>query len=95
MLPTKKSAAALLEPHKRRPTRIGLVSGGLGAYWPQFPGLLPQLEESARYVTSRFQEMDAEVIDAGFISDAAQALTAGEKLRRPTATSSSSFWPPT
>ena len=27
----------------RRRTRIGLVSGGLGAYWPQFPDLLPQL----------------------------------------------------
>jgi L-arabinose isomerase len=82
MLPTRKSAAAALAPHRRRPTRIGLVSGGLGAYWPQFPGLLPKLEESARYVTARFQELDAEVIDAGFISDATQAVAAGEKLRQ-------------
>ena len=33
-----------------RQTRIGLVAGGLGAYWPQFPDLLPQLERSARRV---------------------------------------------
>jgi L-arabinose isomerase len=69
----KQSAAKLLQMHKRRPTRIGLVSGGLGAYWPQFPELLPQLQESARYVTGRFQELDAEVIDAGFISDPQEA----------------------
>ncbi|MEU4535903.1 hypothetical protein AB0G15_13670 [Streptosporangium sp. NPDC023825] len=24
-------------------TKVGLVAGGLGVYWPQFPGLLPQL----------------------------------------------------
>ena len=29
-----------------RKTRIGLVAGGLGAYWPQFPNLLPQLQQS-------------------------------------------------
>jgi L-arabinose isomerase len=37
----------LLPPVTRRRPRIGLVSGGLGTYWPQFPGLLPQLKESA------------------------------------------------
>ena len=54
-----------LEKKQRRRTRIGLVAGGLGAYWPQFPGLLPQLQESARYVTERFQAMDADVVDVG------------------------------
>ena len=77
----KVSAAKLLQPHRRRPTRIGLVSGGLGAYWPQFPELLPQLQESARYVAGRFQDLDADVIDAGFISDAQEAAVASEKLR--------------
>ncbi|MGP3978020.1 arabinose isomerase [Streptomyces sp. 8N114] len=67
---------------KRRPTRIGLVSGGLGTYWPQFPGLLPQLQESARYVARRFQSMDTEVTDAGFISDAQEGAAAAEKLRQ-------------
>ena len=66
----------------RRKTRIGLVAGGLGAYWPQFPGLLPQLQESARYVSQRLQDMDAEVTDAGFISDAQEGTVAAEKLRQ-------------
>jgi len=77
----RRSASELLEPKERRRTRIGLVSGGLGAYWPQFPELLPQLQDSARYVTGRFNELDAEVIDAGFISDAREAGVAAEKLR--------------
>ena len=72
----------LLPPVARRPTRIGLVSGGLGTYWPQFPGLLPQLQESAGYVAERFRGMDAEVTDAGFISDAQEGAEAAEKLRR-------------
>ena len=72
----------LLEPKSRRKTRIGLVAGGLGTYWPQFPALLPQLQESARYVSARFQEMDAEVTDAGFVSDAQEGAIAAEKLRQ-------------
>jgi L-arabinose isomerase len=71
-----------LELKKRRKTRIGLVAGGLGTYWPQFPALLPQLQESARYVSARFAEMDAEVTDAGFISDAQEGAIAAEKLRQ-------------
>jgi L-arabinose isomerase len=71
----------LLPPKTRRKPRIGLVAGGLGTYWPQFPGLLPQLQESARYVSERFQSMDAEVTDAGFISDAQEGAVAAEKLR--------------
>ncbi|MBC7591592.1 MAG: arabinose isomerase, partial [Salinibacterium sp.] len=71
----------LLPPKQRRKTRIGLVAGGLGTYWPQFPGLLPQLQESARYVSDRFTAMDADVIDVGFISDAQEGAAAGERLR--------------
>ena len=76
------NAAELIAPRGRRKTRIGLVAGGLGTYWPQFPQLRPQLEESARYVSGRFAEMDAEVTDAGFISDAQEGAVAAEKLRR-------------
>jgi L-arabinose isomerase len=64
-----------------RRTRIGLVAGGLGAYWPQFPDLLPQLQASARRVSERFAELDCEVIDVGFISDAQEGAAAAEKLR--------------
>ncbi|SEE99615.1 L-fucose/L-arabinose isomerase family protein [Ruania alba] len=72
----------LLAPKTRRRPRVGLVAGGLGTYWPQFPGLLPQLEESAQYVSQRFQQMDAEVTDVGFISDAAEGAVAADTLRR-------------
>lgn len=63
-------------------TRIGLVAGGLGAYWPQFPKLLPRLQESARQVADRLSKMDCEVIDVGFVSDAQETAAAAEKLRR-------------
>lgn len=66
---------------QRRKARIGLVAGGLAAYWPQFPELLPLLESSARYVADRFEGLDAEVTDVGFISDPHEAATAAEKLR--------------
>ncbi|MYZ35290.1 MULTISPECIES: L-fucose/L-arabinose isomerase family protein [unclassified Streptomyces] len=64
-----------------RKPRIGLVAGGLGAYWPQFPDLLPQLRRSADRVTTRMREFDAEVVDVGFISDAREGAEAAEKLR--------------
>ena len=38
-----------------RPTKVGLVAGGLGAYWPQFPDLLPQLQRSAARVAERMR----------------------------------------
>ena len=63
-----------------RPT-IGLVAGGLGTYWPQFPGLLPQLKRSAAEVARRITEFDADVVDVGFISDAQEADAAAEALR--------------
>ncbi|WP_375480975.1 arabinose isomerase [uncultured Jatrophihabitans sp.] len=64
-----------------RRTRIGLVAGGLGAYWPQFPDLLPQLQASARRVSERMQAMDCDVVDVGFISDAEDGARAAEQLR--------------
>ncbi|MFJ6376207.1 arabinose isomerase [Pseudarthrobacter oxydans] len=71
-----------LDKKSRRKTRIGLVAGGLAAYWPQFPDLLPQLKESTEYVVKRFQGMDADVLDAGFVSDAQEAASAAERLRK-------------
>jgi L-arabinose isomerase len=77
----QSSIADLLPPKVRRKARIGLVAGGLGTYWPQFPGLLPQLKDSAAYVSARFEAMDAEVTDVGFISDAHEGAAAAEQLR--------------
>jgi len=64
-----------------RRTKVGLVAGGLGAYWPQFPDLLPQLQHSASRVTERMRMLDCDVVDAGFISDAQDGARAAETLR--------------
>jgi L-arabinose isomerase len=64
-----------------RRTRIGLVAGGLGTYWPQFPDLLPQLQQSARIVSERMKALDCDVVDVGFISDAQDGARAAEELR--------------
>ncbi|HEX3815219.1 MAG TPA: L-fucose/L-arabinose isomerase family protein [Mycobacteriales bacterium] len=64
-----------------RPARVGLVSGGLGAYWPQFPDLLPQLRRSADRVAERLRGSGAEVVDAGFISDEKYGAAAADRLR--------------
>jgi L-arabinose isomerase len=60
---------------------VGLVAGGLGAYWPQFPDLLPTLQRSVRIVGERLRSFDADITDVGFVSDAAEATAAAEKLR--------------
>jgi L-arabinose isomerase len=64
----------------RRP-KVGLVAGGLGAYWPQFPDLLPTLQRSAAVVSERIRALDCDVVDVGFISDAQEGSAAAEKLR--------------
>ncbi|WP_285037576.1 L-fucose/L-arabinose isomerase family protein [Plantibacter sp. ME-Dv--P-095] len=76
------AAHPLLAPKARRKPRVGLVAGGLGTYWPQFPDLLPQLQASARVVSERFRGMDADVVDVGFISDAQEGEVAAERLRQ-------------
>jgi L-arabinose isomerase len=78
---TALASAPTLERIAPRRTRVGLVAGGLGAYWPQFPDLLPQLQASARRVSERMQALDCEVVDVGFISDAEDGARAAEQLR--------------
>lgn len=75
--------SARLVPARRpeKPIKVGLVAGGLGTYWPQFPKLLPQLQESARIVSARISKMDVELVDVGFISDPQEGAAAAEKLR--------------
>ncbi|GAA0683129.1 L-fucose/L-arabinose isomerase family protein [Streptomyces malaysiensis subsp. malaysiensis] len=73
--------AAGLPRTRFRKTRIGLVAGGLAAYWPQFPGLLEQLQGSAREVGERFSGKGCEVVDVGFVSDAQEATGAADRLR--------------
>ena len=79
--PTGVPSLAGLERVTPRRTKIGLVAGGLGAYWPQFPHLLPQLEQSAKRVSDRMKQLDCDVVDVGFISDAQDGARAAETLR--------------
>ncbi|MFB9679713.1 arabinose isomerase [Streptosporangium vulgare] len=62
-------------------TKVGLVAGGLGAYWPQFPDLLPQLRRSSERVSERMRELGCDVVDVGFVSDAQEGAVAAERLR--------------
>jgi L-arabinose isomerase len=78
---TATAARTGLERITPRRTKVGLVAGGLGAYWPQFPDLLPQLQSSARRVAERMRALDCDVVDVGFISDAPDGARAGEQLR--------------
>lgn len=71
----------ILQPRTPRRARIGLVAGGLGAYWPQFPDLLPQLTASNDEVVRRFEAMECEVVNAGFVSDPVESQAAAETLR--------------
>ncbi len=64
-----------------RPARVGLVGGGLAAYWPQFAGLHDAVLASTQRVAARLRELGADVVDAGFIDDASQAGAAGDRLR--------------
>jgi L-arabinose isomerase len=64
-----------------RRAKVGLMAGGLGAYWPQFPDLLPQLQRSSAAVSRRLSAMDCDVVDVGFVSDAEQGARAAEELR--------------
>jgi len=73
--------APALERVTARRTKVGLVAGGLGAYWPQFPDLLPQLQRSAARVGERMRALDCDVVDVGFISDAQDGARAAETLR--------------
>ena len=76
-----ESARTVPAPRPHKSIKVGLVAGGLGTYWPQFPGLLPQLQASAKFVSDRIAKLDVELVDVGFISDAQEGAAAAEKLR--------------
>jgi L-arabinose isomerase len=74
--------APSLERVARGRPKVGLVAGGLGTYWPQFPELRPQLERSAARVSERMKALHCDVVDVGFISDAEDGARAAETLRQ-------------
>lgn len=66
---------------RSRTVRVGLVSGGLGAYWPQFPSLRPVLEGSVREVARRLVALGCDLVDVGLISNEGEGDEAAERLR--------------
>jgi L-arabinose isomerase len=78
---TQPTIATPIVTARRAQPVIGLVAGGLGAYWPQFPDLLPMLRRSTAVVSERLAGFDANIVDVGFVSDASEAAAAAEKLR--------------
>ncbi len=63
-----------------RRTKVGLVTGGLGAYWPQFSDLRGAIEGSAAYLARRMESLDCDVVDVGLISDAEEGSRAADTL---------------
>lgn len=79
---TSSLGAFPLEALRAAPVTVGLVSGGLGAYWPQFPELRPRLVRSAATIARSLDELaPGSVVDVGLVSDAEEATVAGERLR--------------
>src|ERR1700761_3395236 len=76
--PDRTIATPLVAARSAQPV-IGLVAGGLGADWPQFPELLPMLRQSTAIVNERLRGYDAEIVDVGFVSDANEAAAAAER----------------
>src|SRR5450631_3261951 len=62
--------------------RAGLCAIGLEAYWPQFPGLRPQLEQFVRQVGQRLTRPNVKLIDLGLVDSPARAQEAGRECRR-------------
>ncbi len=64
------------------PSRIALVSGGLGVYWGQFAGLLETVQRSAAQIADRMTRIGADVTDHGVVSDPVDGARVADDIRR-------------
>lgn len=78
--PFRHPSAPLQRVPVAQPT-IGFVGGGLGAYWPQFDGLLDQLTSVAATIRRRVQGLGATVQDFGFVSEPAGGAAIASAIR--------------
>ena len=60
--------------------RIGLVAGGLGAYWPQFEGLLDTVNRTNVRIATHVAELGADTVDFGIVSDVPQGAAAAKRI---------------
>ncbi|GAA3841729.1 L-fucose/L-arabinose isomerase family protein [Brevibacterium ammoniilyticum] len=58
--------------------KIGVVAGGLGAYWPQFDGLLEEIMRSNGQIIERLSDLGAIVTDLGLVSDPLEGARAAK-----------------
>ena len=61
--------------------RIGLMAVGLGAYWPQFPGMREGILNTHQRLAGLFEGSGA-LVSVGLIDSAAASQNAGEKFAR-------------
>jgi L-arabinose isomerase len=62
--------------------KIGLFGVGLEAYWEQFEGLKPRLENYMSVVHRKLEGYDAEIVDLGLIDTPDKAFEAGKNFRK-------------
>ncbi|MEO8735784.1 MAG: L-fucose/L-arabinose isomerase family protein [Edaphobacter sp.] len=62
--------------------RVGLLGLGLEAYWPQFSGLKPRLEEYLREFEQYLQSPERTIVNLGMIDSLNKAVTVGHQCRQ-------------
>jgi L-arabinose isomerase len=62
-------------------TKVGLFGIGLDTYWPQFEGLLNNLEGYQRQIKNRMGGFGVDVVDAGVVDNPVKAREAADYLK--------------
>ncbi|RIH64066.1 arabinose isomerase [Mariniphaga sediminis] len=65
----------------RTMTKVGLFGIGLDTYWPQFEGLLNNLEGYQRQIKNRMGGFGVDVVDAGVVDNPVKAREAADYLK--------------
>ena len=61
--------------------KTGLFSIGLDTYWPQFDGLLDNLNRYHNHISGKLQEMGASLVDAGMVDTPEKAQDAAKLFK--------------
>ncbi len=79
-----------VERRKERTARIGIFGVGFHKYWPQFEGLLEELQQKLEVFVKKVQAPGLEVTNFGMVDDAPnRPMRCCPDSRRPTSTWSS------
>ncbi|MFT5240943.1 MAG: L-arabinose isomerase [Candidatus Promineifilaceae bacterium] len=68
--------------HKNLKPRVGYFSCGLAAYWPQFPSLLPGIDETMKRHVAQLEKMGCEIVHGGLVDTADKGTAVGELFAR-------------